>query len=227
MNGKMNVLGVEIDNLKVVEAMERVETFLETKSLNTIGIINAGVLLEAGKDTDYRERVESLDLSVVGDRDVLLAAGIQDAERHLEAEDGWFLTTFLEYCAQNEKSLAVLGETKKEADTLREHLLDNFPGLHLAGVFSMEDMTGDPDSLINLINGTAPEIILASLSTPQQEDFVTANKTKLGARVWIGTGKTLKCRKSLELKTGFWDKLIEKRIFKKKISKYQQEKGES
>ena len=55
MNRKMNVLGVEIDNLTVVEAMERMEAFLKTESLNTIGIINAGVLLEAGKETSYRE----------------------------------------------------------------------------------------------------------------------------------------------------------------------------
>ena len=127
MNGKMNVLGVEIDNLTVVEAMERVEAFLQTESLNTIGIINAGVLLEAGKDEGYREKVEGLDLSVVGDREVFLAAGIQDAERLMEAEDGWFLTTFLEYCAQNDHSVAVLGETKREAGTLEEHLLENFP----------------------------------------------------------------------------------------------------
>ena len=58
MNRKMNVLGVEIDNLTVVEAMERMEAFLKTESLNTIGIINAGVLLEAGKETSYRESRE-------------------------------------------------------------------------------------------------------------------------------------------------------------------------
>ncbi len=54
MNRKMNVLGVEIDNLTVVEAMERMEAFLKTESLNTIGIINAGVLLEAGEGNELQ-----------------------------------------------------------------------------------------------------------------------------------------------------------------------------
>ncbi len=61
--------------------------------------------------------------------------GIQDAERHMEAEDGWFLTTVFGILCPERKVPGCSGGDKKEAGTLKEHLLDNFPGLHLAGVF--------------------------------------------------------------------------------------------
>ena len=76
MSGKIDVLGVKIDNVTAQEAMEAAKEFLKTDTLSSVGTINGSVLLEAGQDEEYRHKIENLDLCVVTDRAVLDAAGI-------------------------------------------------------------------------------------------------------------------------------------------------------
>ena len=226
MSEKINVLGVEIENIDLVKAMGRVHEYTNTEVLSTIGMITTGVLLAAGSDLEYREKIEHLSMHVIGDKEVLAAAGIDSAERQLEVEEGWFLTAFFEYIQENENTLALLCETKQECAALQNHLEEVYPRINMVGVFALAEMAADADSIVNLINGVSADIILASLGIPEQENFVFQNRTKLNVKVWLGIGKSLKIKNRPELKSTFLEKLIEKRIFKKKMNQYHQKKGE-
>lgn len=83
MSGKVEVLGVQIDNVSAIEAIRQTEEFLKTDALSCIGTITGSVLMEAGQNEEYKRKIENLDLSIIMDRDVLDAAGIVEAERRL------------------------------------------------------------------------------------------------------------------------------------------------
>lgn len=227
MSERIKVLGMEIDNVSVMDAMGLVEEFINTEPLSILAVISAGMLLKAGEDLQYKEKIEHLSLGIIGEKEVLEAAGIQDPERHMEVENNWFLASFLEYAAVNQKKAVVFCEKAVETAALSDYVETAYPELEVVGKFFLEDMTQDADSILNLINGTSTDIIIASLGIPEQENFVFENSSKLNAKIWLGLGKSLNLKKVPELKTGFLEKLIEKRIFKKKISRYQQEEEES
>lgn len=220
MDRMMNVLGTRLEDLDVCEAIERAESFMHRENVSIIAVITTGMLLAAGDDLEYREKLEALDLAVAGEKAVLEAAGITEPERQLEAEDGWFVTSFLQYAAENQKSAVVFCETLQEARALERYLRKNFPELVLADVFCREEE--DADAAVNRINGTAADIVLASLGIPEQEDFAFENRSKLNVKLWLGLGRSLSFQHIPELKPGFWERLREKHIFRKKITKFQQ-----
>lgn len=227
MNEKIDVLGVEIDNVKAEAAMEKTVRFLNTESLSTIAVLSVGMLLKAGEDPEYKRLLEQTDLSIIEDKKILEAAGILQKERYKEVEENRYLMRFFDYLDQNKKALVLLCESAEEQNALESFFEKNFPGLIVAGAFALENLVENTDSLINDINGVTAEVILSTLKTPVQEEFIAENRAKLNARIWIGTGKNLKTSGVVELKTGFLGKMIENRIFKKKIIEYQQEKGDS
>ena len=189
MDEKKNLLGVSIDNISVVSAMELAKGFMETEALNTIGMITIDVLLEASGSEKYQEKLRQLDLSLIGDREVLDAAEITAAERRMEAENHWFVRTFLEYLSDAGKSLMLIGENREETEEILAHLNRHYPKLNIVGSCVPDDGKDDADGIVNLVNGISPDVLLAALSSPRQEEFMAENKAKLGARVLIGAGK--------------------------------------
>lgn len=226
MSGKIDVLGVKIDNVTAQEAMEAAKEFLKTDTLSSVGTINGSVLLEAGQDEEYRHKIENLDLCVVTDRAVLDAAGITDAERRLEIEDNWFLISFLEYVAESGYSVTLLCGKKSDKPTFAGYVSKHYPEMKLAGIFAAEDATQDDDSLVNLINGAGADVLVAAMRRPEQEEFLYANRQKLNAKLWLGIGDGIKGKNKSDGKSNFFEKLIEKTLFKRKVLKYQNEKGD-
>jgi len=222
MDRMMNVLGTRLEDLDVCEAMERAAGFMHRENVSIMAVVTTKMLLAAGEDLEYREKLEALDLAVAGEREVLEAAGITEPERYQEAEEGWFVTSFLQYAAENQKSAVVFCETAQEARALERYLRKNFPELILADVFAREEGTEDADAAVNRINGTAADLVLASLGVPEQEDFAFENRAKLNVKLWLGLGRSLSFPHIPELKPGFWERLREKHIFRKKMTKFQQ-----
>ena len=54
MNKKINVLGVELDNYTVDEALEIVHEYMQNDRLNTIGIVTMQMLMLAGEDEQWK-----------------------------------------------------------------------------------------------------------------------------------------------------------------------------
>lgn len=227
MDEKKNLLGVTIDNINTVRALEKVQEFLQTEALNTIGLITVNVLLEASESEKYREHLQQMDLSLVGDREVLEAAGIHSAERRMEAENHWFARSLLEYLAEAGKSLLLISESEEEKTEVLQYLQEHYPKLNIAGACVPDDGKEDADSLVNLVNGISPDVILVTLAPPRQEEFMAENKAKLLARILFGTGKIFCRGESAELKPGFLERLWRKRKLRKSLSQCQENKGES
>lgn len=78
MEKKINVLGVELDNYQVDEAMEMVGEYMQNDLLNTIGIVTMQMLLLADEDEQWKTYLKDLDMSIIGETEILTAAGIEE-----------------------------------------------------------------------------------------------------------------------------------------------------
>ena len=76
MNAELEILGVKLKHYRVDAAMEIVEEYLSNDKLNTIGIVTMQMLMQASKETTWKQYIEDLDLTVIGETEVLEAAGI-------------------------------------------------------------------------------------------------------------------------------------------------------
>lgn len=226
MNKNIEILGVKIDNDSVEEAVGKVAGFLETDSLSTVGMIFANVLVEAVKEPGWTDEMGKMDLNIIGDKEVWKVCG-DDLKQSLEEVEGnSFLKGICSYAMEHDKTVALLTEKDSERLIFQKHMKKQHRGLNIVGTFSLDDATEDEDSIVNLLNASAEDIIIAAIPSPYEEEFLMGCRQKLGARVWIGLGQTATSLMNVESKANFLGKLIEKRIFKRKVSKYQSEKGE-
>lgn len=227
MGHKIKVLGIEIDDYTIEESMAKVEEYMENDRLNTVGMITTALLMEAGEDPVLKRCIERLDMSVIADMEVLNAAGITDERRQEEVQENEFIGTLLMYAVNCQKTVYLLVETSKELEELEEHFKQEYPELTVVGMSIIEAGRQDTDAFINDINSVSPDILLAFLTSPNQEQFAEENGKRLNAKLYIEMGKYKKMKQSLGLKPGWLSKLVDKTLFKRMVTKYKEEKGES
>ena len=219
-----DVMGIEIENLSAASAVRRVMGLLGREPLSICTVFRADMLLLAEKDEEYRGYLSRMALRLAGDEAILKAMGEERKERLDEIENHSFQIQLLKELSEANYTVAVLTETEPEIEKTMENLKRNYPSLPLAGAFSMET-SDDMDDAVNHINGLDAELVIAKLPSPEQEAFIFSNRDRLNIRLWLGLGEASVAGEKKEKTAGFLENLFLKRLFKKKVTQYQEEKN--
>lgn len=224
----LNVLGVELKDYSVKEAMRMVDQFFKSAKLDTICFLSTDILVNAGESVDLKLWLESMDLTVPVSTEILYAANLGNRQRLKEVENSLFYTMFIKKISSEKRTVFLLTEKEETIKVSREYLELYAPGVQIAGAYALENLTGDQDVIINEINNTFPDIVFSRLPSPRQEQFVYENKTRINAKVWIALKDNFVAKEKSSLKIKNLSTLIEKTIFRRKVSRYEsdQEKGE-
>ena len=119
MNAELEILGVKLKHYHVDAAMEIVEEYLSNDKLNTIGIVTMQMLMQASKEPTWKQYIEDLDLTVIGETEVLEAAGIDpETPSYEEVETNEFIARFFWGLIQKKSRIFVLGDTGEELQTI-------------------------------------------------------------------------------------------------------------
>lgn len=100
---KIDILGIEVDNYTVREAMMQVENYLDNTVMNTIETIDMKMLELAGRDETVRACMEQLDLAVIGEKEILIAADVHSSQRISETINHDFFREFIKRIIRNHK----------------------------------------------------------------------------------------------------------------------------
>lgn len=186
---KIDILGLQLDNHTVREAIMRVETYLSNDVLNTIENVSLKMLLAAETDPIVREAISALDLTIIGEKEIIQAAGVATMQRVQETRANDFANEFFKRVERNKKSMFLLGETDAKIAYVKEALQQKFPKIIFVGEYALENCVGDFEAVINDMNVTTPDVILSVLPSPQQEHFLMEHKDKMNANIWYGAGE--------------------------------------
>ena len=227
MSSKIEVLGLKLDYLNVDSEMERLTEFIHNDRLDSIGIITMNTLLLAEKEDTWRTYLENLDMSVIGEKEVLEAVGITSGQIYDEVADNEFpAPDVLVYDQPGSWHVFAGGESGGSGGTEKI----SYPGLHPRPFEGMAaDVAGvdmSVDSIINEINSISPDVIISGLQGIRQDQFLMANRQKIGARIWLGLGEHPELQNEAGLKVGWWSTLLKKTTFKRLVSKSLEEKKE-
>lgn len=222
MKEKIEVLGCRIDDMNALEAIEKIESYVQSGVMCSVGMINKRMLMYGAKDEAYRNQIEKIDVTVINDKEVLKAAQIEASQRKEEVDENMFLKLFLKDATRRKRTVAILTDLEDERTACEEYLAENHEGLQIIGSFSIEESPmEDDDSIVNMLNAVTEDILLVMMPCPEQERFLFANRGKLGVKVWVGIGTEMMEKYSSDLGMGFFERLIEKQKFKRQVSKYQ------
>ena len=70
---EINVLGIDLNNYSLKEALVLTETYLEEGPLKTILYVDANMLMLAGSNDEYKECLKKCDLTIIDDEGILEA----------------------------------------------------------------------------------------------------------------------------------------------------------
>jgi N-acetylglucosaminyldiphosphoundecaprenol N-acetyl-beta-D-mannosaminyltransferase len=99
------------------------------------------------------------------------------------------------------------GGAEDVAEQLKQKLTERFPGLQVVGTHCppFRKMTDDEDAaLVAQINATNADIVWVGLSTPKQENWMSAHLGKLTAPVMIGVGAAFDFHAGLKKQAPGW-----------------------
>lgn len=215
---KIDVLGLPLDNYTVREAMRQIESYTSNNVLNTIESISMQMLMLAEEDEVVREVIQSLDMAVIGEKEILQATKSSSMQRIRETEENDFFFEFFKRIERNHKSVYLIGESEQKVEEVKAELQHEFKKIVIAGAYATENCVGALDAVINEMNATTPDIIVSVLPTPAQEHFFWEHKDKMNANVWYGMGDL-----PIRRKHGVWgriQRMIHRRKLKSSILKY-------
>lgn len=221
---KINVLGVNIDVGPVRELRAKAIGFLSNDVVNTIDIVRNKTLVEAGGRDDLKEVLEGMDLTVIGEKSIMDAAGITDKRYIQEVENQTFLKEFFHHMDRRRLHVFLLTDTKEHLADMDGFFRNYYEGMSIDGAFSMDRCLDDEDMVVNEINGSAAEVVICALSSPFKEEFVKNQKKKLNVKLLLLVGYLPSMSKKQAWEPGLISRLIGAGIFKKRLSEYKKKK---
>ena len=130
---KVDILGIQLDNYTVREAIMCVERYLSNNVLNTIESVSMQMLIDSETDPVLKKVLGSLDLAVIGEKEIIQATGIGNMQRIKETEENDFYFEFFKRIERNKKSVFLLANTEEKLEAAKQELLEAFPKLIFAG----------------------------------------------------------------------------------------------
>mgnify|MGYP001573061451 FL=1 len=191
MDDKIEILGVEIDNLTIGQAVLKIDQMVKSSSCHQIATVNPEFLVEASRDKKFKRILNQASLAIPDGIGLLWAAKRQK-ENFLERIAGADLV--MQILKKQRYSFYFLGGAPGVAKRAANKLLEKYPRLKILGATDggliTDSNLAHQKQLIYEINKTKPDILLVALGAPKQDKFIARWQKDLKCRVAIGVGGT-------------------------------------
>ena len=170
---EINVLGIQLKDYALRESLKLVDGYMKNRALNTIAYISSQILVTADGNAAQKEWIESMDMTVCAETDILNTDGGLSKNRVKEVEEDAFLTEFLKKTAREKRKLFLLAETPEGLQLLQDELIGLQGNLQIVG----KEVVAPEMNIDNLINnlGLSLEAACKALGSSIQEYEETKN----------------------------------------------------
>lgn len=184
------VLQVSIDVVNWDAALSRIAQWAANHDSRYVCVCNAHSVVTAGQDPAFGQVVSQADMVTADGAPVawmVRRLGYRDQQRINGPDLMW------KYCAlaaQRGESIYLYGGEPETLGTLQRRLVQEFPGLRVAGAYSppFRTLTATEDATaVASINASGAGTVWVSLGCPKQETWMAAHRGRVNA-VMIGVG---------------------------------------
>lgn len=183
---KVKILGVDIDNLSLKEAVNEIDRLIKTGKPSLLVTANPEIIWVARSDPYFAECLSSAKLVTADGIGVVLAARILGNPLK-QRVTGIDLTTalFADAVKKNYKFYFVGGKPGI-AERAAEQITIRYPGIQILGVH--HGYFKDDTEIIKDISDKKPDILLVALGMGKQERWIKERVKSAGVPVSIGVG---------------------------------------
>lgn len=201
---RVEILGVNVNSLTMIQAVEKVQQFIDEKKNALVATANAEMLMRATQDAELKSILNEADLVVPDGAGTVWASNYLGVEMP-ERVAGYDLAQELmrEAPARNDR-IYFFGSAPGVAEKAREKALELYPGIKIVGTRNGFFSAADEAEIIAEIKAARPDILLVALGVPKQEKWLYKHRQELNIPVSIGVGGTLDVMAGVMQRAPLW-----------------------
>ena len=190
---RCRVLDLYVHRIELAEVTHRLDQFVRDGRTRQVATVNMDFIRLARRDGEFRDAVNSADLSVPDGVPVLWAARLS-GEPLLERVTGVdIVEQGAALAAARGYSIFLLGGEPGVADAAAAELVRRNPGLRIAGTYAPPFGAFSPeenDRMLALIRAARPEMLFVAFGAPRQDIWIRQHRHALDVPVCVGVGGT-------------------------------------
>ena len=186
MSEKIDVLGVQFDNVTMDEAVDTAYDLLTRRTGGYAVTPNPEIVMDCRSDPDTAAAVAGAALTIPDGIGVVYGAKMLKTPLKEKVPGCDFTMKLMERLAEAGKSVFILGGKPGVAELAAEKLGEQLPGLRFAG--TNDGYFSDDAPILERINAAAPDLLLVCLGAPKQEKWMYRNAPSLNVGLMIGAG---------------------------------------
>lgn len=171
---KIDLFGIQFDDLSINEALERIGGFLKDGKQHYIVLPYSEFVMRAQRDEKFKNILNRADLCLCESRGLWLAARLSGKKLKTNIYG-------VDLIRRLNVKIFLFGSEDPEILNAAKKLGENVVGF--------EDRQQDYNLVVEKINLIKPEILLVGLGSPKQEQFIVENLSKMSSvKLAIGVG---------------------------------------
>ncbi len=191
MENKVNILGVNVDKVNIEEAVEKIFGMLDEHKAHAIFTPNSEILLEAYKNKEFCDILNSSDLLTADGIGVVYASKILGDPIEERAAGFDIACGLIDRISETGHRLYLFGGKPGIAEKAKKNLEAKYPFIQIVGTRNGYFKEEDTSEIISDINSVGADIVFVCLGAPKQEKWIHENKNKIRAKVLMGIGGSL------------------------------------
>lgn len=191
MGDKIEVVGANIDDVTLEEAAEKLSEFLEQDRYSMVFTPNSEMLIEAVKERDFEEILQSGHLVIPDGIGVVIASRFYGTPLRQKVAGIDLMMKLMQKADEQGRAVYLLGGREGVADEAAIRLKEKFNGLVIAGTRNGYFSAEEEEGIVEDINRSGADILLVALGAPKQEKFIYRYRDKLKVKIAMGVGGSL------------------------------------
>ena len=184
----IELMGIKITGETFIRSLDSAFSMINDNKVSQIVTINPEMYTEAEKNPEFKKILDEAEL-IVPDG-IGIKIGLKLKGYNVERVPGIdFARTLLDWCAKNNKPVAIIGSKEEVISKAVENLKNEISGLDI--VYYHNGYFDNNEEIYNSLKEANARLVLVALGSPKQEFFIYKAKQVLPPCLMIGIGGSL------------------------------------
>ena len=188
---KINVLGVNFDNVNMAEAVDRCKGFINGKNGNLVVTPNPEIVMRAKDDVEFKNIINEAELVIPDGIGIIKAGNILGTPLKERVAGYDLICNLLEAGKDGSISFYFWGSKPGYADEAKQKVEEKYPNIKILGCHTGYFKDEEESSIIEEIRTLKPDVLLVGVGAPKQEKLINKYKSEGFFKVGIGCGGSI------------------------------------